>query len=76
MNEKIHEFSKSALSKKNKTTSYSSGDLVAVPNQGEVIYDATAFLKEIVYPTDIGLLNKSREISQKQSLMNSIEMAI
>lgn len=43
MNVRIHEFSKSAPSKKiDKTTSDSSGDLVAVPNQGEVIYDATA----------------------------------
>ena len=65
MNERIHEFSKSAPSKKrDKTTSDSSGDLVAVPNQGEVVYDATACPQDIAYPTDIGLLNKSREITE------------
>ena len=38
--------------------------MVACPNKGEVIYDATACPQDIAYPTDVGLLNKSREITE------------
>src|SRR5690606_31535697 len=33
-------------------------------NKGEVIYDASVCPQDIAYPTDLGLLNKSREISE------------
>lgn len=33
-------------------------------NKGEVIYDATACPQDIAYPTDLGLLNKAREITE------------
>ncbi|MEB2776916.1 hypothetical protein SYJ56_16490 [Algoriphagus sp. D3-2-R+10] len=38
--------------------------MVACLNKGEVIYDATACPQDIAYPTDIGLLNRSREITE------------
>ena len=34
-------------------------------NKGEVIYDATACPQDIAYPTDLGLLNKAREVTEK-----------
>src|SRR5690606_494707 len=33
-------------------------------NKGEVIYDATVCPQDIAYPTDHGLLNKAREITE------------
>lgn len=33
-------------------------------NKGEVIYDATVCPQDIAYPTDLGLLNKAREITE------------
>ena len=33
-------------------------------NKGEVIYDATVCPRDIAYPTDLGLLNKAREITE------------
>ena len=33
-------------------------------NRGEVIYDATVCPQDIAYPTDLGLLNKAREITE------------
>lgn len=33
-------------------------------NKGEVIYDATVCPQDIAYPTDPGLLNKAREITE------------
>jgi transposase, IS5 family len=34
------------------------------PNNGEVIFDATACPQDIAYPTDLNLLNKAREITE------------
>jgi transposase, IS5 family len=34
-------------------------------NKGEVIYDATVCPQDIAYPTDLGLLNKAREITEE-----------
>ena len=34
-------------------------------NKGGVIYDATVCPQDIAYPTDLGLLNKSREITEE-----------
>ena len=34
-------------------------------NKGEVIYDATVCPQDIAYPTDHGLLNKAREITEE-----------
>jgi transposase, IS5 family len=34
-------------------------------NKGEVIYDATVYPQDIAYPTDLGLLNKAREITEE-----------
>jgi transposase, IS5 family len=34
-------------------------------NKGEVIYDASVCPQDIAYPTDLGLLNKSREITEE-----------
>ena len=67
MNERIHGFSmeKKPPSKKTKSDkkdpSPPEGDS---NNKGEVLYDATACPQDIAYPTDLGLLNKAREISE------------
>jgi len=37
----------------------------AIPNKGQLIIDATIANQDIRYPTDINLLNKSREISEQ-----------
>ena len=71
MNERIHGFSmEKAAQKEQKSTKTkhknneppSSG---ASPNKGQVIYDATACPQDIAYPTDHGLLNKARELTEE-----------
>lgn len=41
------------------------GDDCNTKNQGKLIVDATACPQDITYPTDLKLLNKAREISEK-----------
>jgi len=66
MNESIHGFSmeravkKNVKSKKDKDNPPEGGS----ENKGEVIYDATVCPQDIAYPTDLGLLNKAREITE------------
>lgn len=43
----------------------SSSESVSNPNQGKLLLDATCAPSDITYPTDIGLLNKSREKLEK-----------
>ena len=47
--------------------------MLACPNKGEVIYDATACPQDIAYPTDVGLPNKSREITE--SIIDKLHVA-
>lgn len=61
MNERIHGFSMEKTSQKSKKSDNNEPD---AGNKGEVIYDATACPQDIVYPTDLGLLNKAREITE------------
>ncbi|MCH7411694.1 transposase [Belliella sp. DSM 111904] len=67
MNEKIHGFSMersaSNLDKEKKDNGPSGGE--GVSHKGEVMFDATVCPQDIAYPTDIGLLNKAREISEE-----------
>jgi IS5 family transposase len=42
----------------------SDDDLPAPTHQGELLVDATAAPQDIAYPTDLNLLNKSREITE------------
>lgn len=46
-------------------SSSSSSESVLPPNQGKLLLDATCAPSDITYPTDIGLLNKSREKLKK-----------
>lgn len=46
-------------------SSTSSAESVLPPNQGKLVLDATCAPSDITYPTDIGLLNKSREKLEK-----------
>jgi len=69
MNEKIYGFAMEIAAKKEvrdekkkDTDPPSDGD---IKNKGEVIYDATVCPQDIAYPTDHGLLNKAREISEE-----------
>jgi hypothetical protein len=67
MNERIHGFSMEKASKKNdkgKKGKYDPGE-GETKNKGEVIYDATVCPQDIAYPTDLGLLNKAREITEE-----------
>ncbi len=48
--------------KKNKRDDSPGGE---AKNKGEVIYDATVCPQDIAYPTDLGLLNKAREIMEE-----------
>lgn len=65
MNEKIHGFSmerpSSSPKKERKEDEPRSGE----DHKGAVIFDATVCPQDIAYPTDIGLLNKAREISEQ-----------
>jgi transposase, IS5 family len=67
MNEKIHGFSMEKEVKKSKEDKKESDDPPngEVQNKGEVIFDATACPQDIAYPTDVGLLNKAREITEE-----------
>jgi IS5 family transposase len=69
MNERIYGFSMDKGSKKGKKTEKTdkedkdpTDELPA--NKGEVIYDATVCPQDIAYPTDLGLLNTAREITE------------
>lgn len=65
MNQKILGFSMDrTVKRKNKNGKDSDGADRQDNNKGEVIYDATACPQDIAYPTDLGLLNKSREITE------------
>lgn len=48
-----------------KPNASSSSESVLPPNQGKLLLDATCAPSDITYPTDIGLLNKSREKLEK-----------
>jgi hypothetical protein len=48
--------------KKDKATPQADGSDLDSINKGEVIFDATACPQDIVYPADIGLLHRFREI--------------
>lgn len=70
MNEKIHGFSMKKSSRKDAGKPDGGGGGPDVPdpetgNKGEVTYDATACPQDIAYPTDLGLLNKAREITEQ-----------
>lgn len=69
MNERIYGFSmdrSASKSKKSKKGDKNEGESSDEPpqNKGEVIYDATVCPQDIAYPTDLGLLNKAREITE------------
>lgn len=61
MNERIHGFSMERASRKSKKPD---NNEEGPDNKGEVIYDATACPQDIIYPTDLGLLNRAREITE------------
>lgn len=67
MNGRIHGFSmEKAAKKKDKSKKDKEGPPGGdAANKGEVIYDATVCPQDIAYPTDLGLLNKSREITEE-----------
>jgi len=67
MNERIYEFSlKNGFSSSKKKSKKAKKDPPEEDsgNKGEVLYDATACPQDIAYPTDLGLLNKAREITE------------
>ncbi len=72
MNQRILEFSMERSVKKKKKTKKNKEEPPKEEgkneeegkNKGEVIYDATACPQDIAYPTDHGLLNKAREITE------------
>jgi len=67
MNERVHGFSmERAARKKGKDGKDKEGPPGGdAANKGEVIYDATVCPQDIAYPTDLGLLNKAREITEE-----------
>ena len=70
MNERIYGFSMDKAStkdKKAKKTDKNEEDPTdgLSTNKGEVIYDATVCPQDIAYPTDLGLLNTAREITEE-----------
>jgi transposase, IS5 family len=71
MNKKIHEFSMERSVKEKQQNSKDKGkpgegeNENRNENRGEVIYDATVCPQDIAYPTDLGLLNKAREITEE-----------
>jgi len=67
MNQRIHGFSQErTVGKKNKNHKDKNGPPGGKDeNKGEVIYDASVCPQDIAYPTDLGLLNKSREITEE-----------
>jgi hypothetical protein len=66
MNQRILEFSmERSVEKKEKTkNNREESPKEEGKNKGEVIYDATACPQDIAYPTDHGLLNKAREVTE------------
>lgn len=69
MNERIYGFSMDKGSKKgtktDKTGKKDKDPADELPtNKGEVIYDATVCPQDIAFPTDLGLLNTAREITE------------
>lgn len=69
MNERIYGFSMDKVSQKGKRTKKDNKDNKdpaddEPKNKGEVIYDATVCPQDIAYPTDLGLLNTAREITE------------
>lgn len=65
MNEKIVEL-KAKLSSQSDTDNSSNEDQgEQPPNKGKIIFDATACPQDIAYPTDLNLLNDSREKSEQ-----------
>ncbi len=66
MNKRIHEFAmeKSVDKKRKSSKNKDSPPQDKGTNKGEVIYDATVCPQDIAYPTDLGLLNKAREITE------------
>ena len=67
MNERVYGFSMEKAVQKRKESKNEKDDPPdsEVENKGEVIYDATVCPQDIAYPTDLGLLNKSREITEQ-----------
>jgi hypothetical protein len=67
MNEKIHGFSmeRSSANSGNEKRGNDPPGGEGESHRGEVIFDATVCPQDIAYPTDIGLLNKAREISEE-----------
>ncbi|GGF49745.1 IS5 family transposase [Echinicola rosea] len=66
MNGRIHGFSMERRTKKIEKGSKDKDGAGGSPpnNKGEVLYDATVCPQDIAYPTDLGLLNKAREITE------------
>lgn len=67
MNKKIHGFSmeRSFASPAKERKDDAPPDGEGGSHRGEVIFDATVCPQDIAFPTDIGLLNKAREISEE-----------
>lgn len=67
MNERIHGFSmeKPCLAKKKGKKNSKDPPPGSTTTKGEVLYDATACPQDIAYPTDHGLLNKAREVTEQ-----------
>ena len=67
MNQKIHGFylERTAVKKEKSHKDDDEPPPGTDGNKGEVIYDASVCPQDIAYPTDLGLLNKSREITEE-----------
>lgn len=67
MNQKIHGFylERTAVKKEKRHIDDDEPPPGTDGNKGEVIYDASVCPQDIAYPTDLGLLNKSREITEE-----------
>ena len=70
INERIHGFSMDRSNNEVSKTEKDKADKQDPPkagdtNRGEVLFDATACPQDIAYPTDLGLLNKAREITEE-----------
>ncbi|WP_235941686.1 IS5 family transposase [Cyclobacterium roseum] len=67
MNQKIHGFylERTAVKKDKSRKDDDEPPSGTDGNKGEVIYDASVCPQDIAYPTDLGLLNKSREITEE-----------
>ena len=66
MNKKIHGFSmeRSTLGSSKERKEDDPPSVESLTHIGEVIFDATVWPQDIAYPTDLGLLNKAREITE------------